>query len=260
MERLQHFIELRSRNGVTLRQQGKGTPVFVFPGMEGSGESCLHLVVPVVSGHNEYSIVLVDYSQEQHHTFEALIETIHGLISEMAGNGSCLFWAQSFGNLLATSVAAKGGISVERFILVSPFTELPPWKIMMGVLPLYITPNVIYQATIKPLGQYVFGPAGDQADHIFFDALKRSTVPTVRRRTNWLSGRNFQDTFTAISVPAHVCLGERDRLVNLPEQRAFFEHLEVRNPLFKVTIIPGSGHVVLPSKVVEKAIQILRNF
>jgi hypothetical protein len=34
--------------GVTLRSWGAGTPLFVFPGMEGSGESCLDLVASVV--------------------------------------------------------------------------------------------------------------------------------------------------------------------------------------------------------------------
>jgi hypothetical protein len=29
--------------GIALREHGEGTPVIVFPGMEGSGESCLHL-------------------------------------------------------------------------------------------------------------------------------------------------------------------------------------------------------------------------
>ena len=72
-----------SANGVTLRECGKGKAVFVFPGMEGSGESCLHLAEPVINqaraGGTPYRLVLVDYAREEHDTLSDLIGTINQL-------------------------------------------------------------------------------------------------------------------------------------------------------------------------------------
>jgi alpha-beta hydrolase superfamily lysophospholipase len=240
--------------GVTLRHAGEGgrAPVFVFPGMEGSGESCLHLALPVLSGAESLRTVVVDYGPEKHASLDDLVSTAHRLVRAEAA-GPCLFWAQSFGNLLATLVAERGGLTVERFVLVSPFTRLPPWKAYLGALSLRVTPGFLYRATVGPLGRYLFGPAGDQPDHPFFGALRAAPVGDVQRRTSWLRGRRFEAAFERITAPAHVWLGVRDRLVDLEEQRAFFEALAARRANYNLSMIPGSGHVVLPSPAVASA-------
>jgi hypothetical protein len=87
-----------------------GSPVVFFPGMEGSGESCMHLVVPTLerlaargAGHR---LVLVDYADEQHTSFDALSDTIAALLAETpTAWADTTFWGQSFGNLMAVSVA-----------------------------------------------------------------------------------------------------------------------------------------------------------
>lgn len=242
---------IASRNGVTLRTRGEGKPVFVIPGMEGSGESCLHLAVPVLDAAPDHRLVLVDYGNEKHPTLEALAETVSALVAEVAGAAPCRVWAQSFGNLLA--VALAGQVAVERWAFVSPFTELPAWKAHGGTLSLAVTPSFLYRATIRPMGKYLFGPPGDADDHPFFDALYRAPVPTVRRRTSWLRGRDAQAAFEAVPGEVHVWLGALDRLVDLDDQRRRFAALAASRPHWHLSMIEGSGHVVLPTSAVETA-------
>jgi pimeloyl-ACP methyl ester carboxylesterase len=247
--------EGNSKNGVTLREFGRGKGIFIFPGMEGSGESCLHLAAPVIEQASSlgkpYRMLLVDYAHEAHKTFDELVETIHNLILEAAGQEQCIFWAQSYGNLLATGVSRRGGINIQKLVFVSPFTALPPLTTHLGTLLMYVTPTFLYRATIGPLGRYIFGPVGDQGKHPFFDALRRATSGVVRRRTGWLRSRNFSAHFTETPSPAKVWLGKRDRLVNLDEQSAFFTELARNRSDYQMSMIEGSGHVVLPGNVVS---------
>lgn len=240
-----------SRSGVTLRARGEGAPVFVFPGMEGSGESCLHLAVPVLESMPGRRLVLVDYGAEAHASFDGLAETVRGLVREVAGGEPCVIWAQSFGNLLA--VRLQGHVDVERWAFVSPFTKLPAWKAHGGTLSMALTPGPVYRATIRPLGRFLFGPTGSARAHPFFDALHAAPVAVVQRRTGWLRGRDAQAEFEAVTGPARVWLGARDRLVDLDDQRRLFAALAHARPDWTLTMMPESGHVVLPAPAVEAA-------
>ena len=247
-----------SRNGVTLRTAGEGTPVFVVPGMEGTGESCLHLAHPVVTASDAHRFVLVDYGAEVHDTIDGLLDTIAALIRD-ATDDRCVLWGQSFGNLLAAAVAERSSLPVERMLLVSPFTRLPNWRVALGVTALSLTPPPLYRATAKLGGRYLFGPAGDQPNHPFFDSLQRTPPRDVARRLNWLRRRSFADAFSTSSAPTHVWLGAEDRLVDLDEQTAFFSDLAAQQSDVHLTMIPYSGHVVLPSAAVASTRKQLRS-
>ena len=238
------------KNGVALRQRGEGAPVFVVPGAEGSGESCLHLALPVLDGAPGRRLVLVDYGAEAHPTFDALAETVAGLVAEAADGGPCRVWAQSFGNLLAVRLA--GRVEAERWALVSPFTRLPAWKAHLGTLSLAVTPRPLYRATSPPLSRWLFGPAGDASGHPFFDALREAPPGDVRRRTAWLRGRDAEPEFAALAGPVHVWLGARDRLIDLDDQRRRFAALAEARPDRHLSMLP-SGHVVLDSAAAEVA-------
>ncbi len=236
---------------MTLREHGDGETIFVFPGMEGSGESCLHLVAPVIerasSAGQRYRLVLVDYAEEEHARFEDLVTTMQVLVRDAARGEACIFWGQSFGNLLATGVPEQGGVAAQKFVLVSPFTALPPWRTHIGVISMYFTPTFLYRWTIGLVGKFTFGPVGDQGDHPFFDALRKGTPKGLRRRTGWLRSRTFEGRFNATPAPTKAWLGKRDRLVNLDEQRDFFGGLAESRSDYFLSMADGCGHVFLPS-------------
>ena len=258
MDPLSQLTPGPTHNGVTLRTAGQGTPVFVVPGMEGTGESCFHLAHPVLRDLDTYQFVLVDYGAEVHDSFDALVDTLITLIGGAAGD-HCVFWGQSFGNLLAAAVAEGSNLPVEQLLLVSPFTRLPNWKVALGVTVLSLTPPPLYRATARLGGRYLFGPAGDQPDHPFFDSLRRSPPRDVARRTNWLRKRSFASVFSGLSAPTRVWLGAEDRLVDLDAQKAYFSGLAGRRDHVELTMIPESGHVVLPSTAVASTREQLRS-
>jgi len=241
-------------HGVRLCEYGDGVPVFLFPGMEGSGESCLHLAVPVIQRAaavgQPYKLVLVDYSQEAHGTLDQLVATAHGLIRDAAAGARCVVWGQSFGNLLATGVVGSGAIVCHRLVLVSPFTALSTVMTGLSMASLFVTPTFLYRASSGLLGRYMFGPVGDQAQHPFFDALRQATPHTVRRRTSWLYRHDFSQRFRDTPAPTKVWLGKEDRLVNLEQQQTFFATLTMQRRDYALSMIEGSGHVLLPRHLI----------
>lgn len=248
-----------SRRGVRVWTRGAGAPVFVFSGLEGSGESCLHLVVPVLeAAAPDRELVLLDYSGEDHESFGDLVQTLHELVSERMADETapCWFWSQSYGNLLACSVLARRDMQPERHVLVSPFTRLPGWKPTLTVPTLAITPGFLYRLVIGAVAEWQFGPSRRNFDHPFFASLKGLTPRQLRIRTSWIRGRRYDALFETVfadqSTRRAVWLGEIDRLVDIDEQMTFFDELCTRTGAVRETI-DGAGHVVLPEAVIPVA-------
>jgi pimeloyl-ACP methyl ester carboxylesterase len=248
--------------GVRVVSRGQGRPVIVFSGLEGSGESCLHLVLPTVEvappGAPPQRPLLIDYAAEAHDTFEDLVATASRLVTDVVGNQRCALWCQSFGNLLGTQVALGSNLNIDKMVLVSPFTRLPAWKVARVVLgALRLTPGPLYRVFSGLIGRWQFGPAGGNGAHPFFASLKAITPPSLKRRAAWLHGRTFADNFRKLRAPRRAFLGSRDNLVDREEQRLFFESLA---PSIGLDMIAGSGHVVLPPPVIDDARAKLRHW
>lgn len=244
-------------NGVVLRTRGDGRPLYVLSGLEGSGESCLHLVVPAVdarAGTSPYPpvrVVLVDYAAEQHETFDQLVDTIAELVSNHQGTSpECDVWCQSFGTLLGASMIGRTGLAVERLVLVSAFRTLPAWKVWLGPPALRLAPEPLYRRTATPVSRWQFGPDGGNTGHVFYDALSRLTKDDLARRTAWLRGRSFEPEFRALRPGrGRVWLGSADRLERVGEEMAFFGTLAGRGGP-SLGVLDGAGHVVLPPAVI----------
>jgi pimeloyl-ACP methyl ester carboxylesterase len=251
-------------NGVTLSSFGEGRPVFLVPGMEGSGESCLHLAIPVVQALSKdglpHRLILVNYAAEEHETLEELTTTVRALMREAARNERCIIWGQSFGNLVAAQAGSRTGVDPVKFVFVSPFFSLPAVRLLLGTLSMRMTPEPVLRATIAPLGRYIFGPTGDNGDHPFFDALRRTAPAHMRRRTSWLESRLFTGAFTGLPAPTKIWFGRRDRLIARTEQMNFFTTLCRQREGYELSIVERSGHVVLPTIAVHRVRQELQTW
>ncbi|MHC2290367.1 alpha/beta fold hydrolase domain-containing protein [Bradyrhizobium barranii] len=239
-----------------------GDLLLVFPGMEGSGESCIEIVLAVLESLRiPQRLVLVDYSQECCDEFDELVDIIRDLIQRPSLNGilNARIWAQSFGNLLALSVLGRDQPQVQNFVSVSPFTQLPSWKLLPAVLTLKFTPTWAYRLSIGPIGRLVFGPVGDRPDHPFFEAMKRADAPTMMRRMSWLQNRSFAVQFEKNRRPTHIYIGLADRLIALRQQRSFFEKLRDGRETYRISDIPTSGHVIIPTETARNAVRKIVN-
>lgn len=252
-------------NGVRLFSRGRGRPVIIVSGLEGSGESCLHLTLPTIEvppeGAPAQRSLLVNYSLEDHATFEGLVNTSYRLVAKEVGDADCALWCQSFGNLLGTAIVERGPFRVQKTVLVSPFMRLPVWKTGLILRGLGLVPSPlfpIYDASTYFVGDWQFGPDGGNSMHPFFASLKALTPPTLARRAGWVRGRTFADNFRNLRGPRRAFLGTRDNLIDLEEQRLFFDSLA---PAIGLEMIEGSGHVPLPPPVIVDArIQLRRWF
>lgn len=245
--------------GVVLHRRGRGIPLVVVPGMEGSGESCMHLVertVDELAGRGiDIQTLLVDYSRERHASLGALSQTIADLVHNEVGPREVLIWAQSFGCLLATDMVHHEQLRVLSYVLVSPFRALPQAVLEASYWSMAVTPEFIYRRTAAPLGRQLLGPTGGHDEHPLFEALTRGGSEGARRRTGWLRDPHFDLWFATTDAPTHVFLGELDRYLDLPDGRDFFGQLAAHRPNFSLTLVPGAGHVILPDPAVEQLTQ-----
>jgi pimeloyl-ACP methyl ester carboxylesterase len=252
--------ELGRADGVRLLARGSGPTVVVFPGMEGSGESCLRLASEVVlTGPGEGRLVMVDYAEERHRFMGALVETIAGLLEHHVGRVPLTLWGQSFGNLLLAGVAPLLASPVRATVLVSPFTGLPSMRTRMAHAVLSITPQALYSASATLVSRGVFGPAPRGTGEAFFAALGRMRIADLCRRVGWLCHGDMAGVFQSLPAPVGVWFADEDRLVDLPRQVAFFTAL-TRALGGRTTVLDGCGHVLLPERAVQVAIQEIRDW
>lgn len=244
------FVRANEENGVVIQTWGDGIPLVVIPGLEGNGHSCLHVIVPAIEELKEQGIAirlcLVNYSGEVHATLDTLTETIERLLQKTLADQELLVFSQSFGNLLMASIARRKKLSFKKLFLVSPFSSLPKLSIRLANLSMYVTPTWLYRRTIKPMGRYVFGPIGETSkDHPFFQALTQATSKQVRRETSWLVNINYEPVYREIDVPMTIILGQKDRLVNIKKEIAYFESLCSERSNCKLVLNENNGHVIL---------------
>lgn len=247
-----------SQSGVTIKIYGDGTPLLIFSGMEGSGESCLHLVNPVIQSlpnDTRYQLILLDYSLETHTSLEDLVTTMATLCDQTIGNHQAVYWGQSFGNILAVMVESKLK-RLKKGVFVSPFRELPRLVTHFGSTLLSLTPAFLFKATAKPFGRYMFGPPGDQPDHDFFAALAGMSLDDTVKRIRWMRNRDVSEHFENINnAPAKIWLGEKDRLVDLSKEKRYFTQLSKTNSNYALQMIANSGHVALDTNIVTNTAQ-----
>ncbi|MCH8330263.1 MAG: hypothetical protein IH946_02610 [Bacteroidetes bacterium] len=252
------FIDANEENGVVIQTWGEGVPLVVIPGLEGSGESCLHFIVPAVEELLEqgvsFQLCLVNYSSEMCKTVDDLSETIERLLQKTYQEKELLVFSQSFGNLLTAKIGSRARLPIKGIFMISPFMKVPYLLIRLAYLSMFMTPTWLYRATIKPLGRYVFGPTGKAGRfHPFFEALTRATSRHVRRQTGWLVPLNYETVYPELEVPVTIVLGRLDRLVNIEKEIANFESLCSKRNDWKLLINDNNGHVIFIQNEVDWA-------
>jgi pimeloyl-ACP methyl ester carboxylesterase len=228
----------------------------VVPGLDGGGESCLHLVLPVVrpaGGPPPATVWLVDTRAATEGSLDEVIDTVSRLLGDaLAGRREVTCWTQSFGAAVLALVLQRRPFDVGRLVLVSPFTRLAAWKVRSARVVTALTPTPLYRRAIPPLARVAFGPPGDDPDFPFFAGLARGTSTDLARRMGWLVGADFAPALTALpAVPTGVWFGARDRLIDRHRERDFFGALARSSGA--VSVVPDAGHVIVPTAAVDQA-------
>jgi pimeloyl-ACP methyl ester carboxylesterase len=245
------------RNGVALREYGRGAPFVFVPGMTGGGQATLHLAIAcaerAAQAGRPYRLILVDYTDEDHATLEALQETVLTLLRPAVGSERCLVWCESLGNLVGSPALLDAELNVGKRVLLSPFTRIPAGRLGLGLGLMAVSPAPLYRLAMGPMGHLMFGPAGDRPDHVFFSAVASVPVETSRRRSRWLWKRDFASAFASPRqpTPTKAWISSGDRLIQVEHETSFFGALAEERSDHALSIVEGGGHVITDSHLSE---------
>jgi len=252
------FRTIAERNGVALRAYGEGTPLIFMPGMTGGGQATLELAVRVAeqtaAAGRPLRLLLVDYTSEDHPTFDALRDTVEALVTPALGGQRTILWTESLGCLVTPSPRFDAAFNVHKRVMISAFGDIPQLPLRLGLVGMAIAPPPLFRWVMGPMGRWTFGPPGDSPDHVFFKSLQSLAPKVTRRRSAWLVARHFQAWFQGSTVPTKLWLGALDRLVGIERQRSFFGELAAQRPDFQLSIVEGGGHVVTDTRLVAQMV------
>lgn len=244
------------RNGVVLRESGRGAPLVFVPGMTGGGQATLELCVDVVedaaAAGAAYRMLLVDYTREAHASLDALRDTIDQLVGPAIRGERPIVWSESLGCVAVPPSRFDAAFQIRKRVLISAFGAVPQIPLRLGLIAMALSPAAIYRRVMAPMGRWLFGPAGDRPDHVFFAAVDETPPGVARRRSGWLKGRTFYDDFAATSVPSKLWLGATDHIVDIQRERAFFGQLARDRADFELAVIDGGGHVVTDTALLAR--------
>lgn len=231
-------------------------PVLVVPGLDGSVGTVSPLVQALA---RKRPVFLADYRTERNPTLELLSAEVAALVAE-AGLGKVDVVASSIGSIVAAQAIGDHAMVSGRIALVGPFTVLDSRR-LRGVKRLTeLMPRRLYQATAPLLMGWVCGPVGDGRRHPFFGWIRRSDAHQVAKRTGWEIDRDFTPEIKKLTQPVLVILGTDDRFVVSVGQEVAALSAALQNPDAEVRLIPGAGHVLLPSRAVSEAVRLIEHY
>jgi pimeloyl-ACP methyl ester carboxylesterase len=241
---------------VQLGAGGASPPLVAIPGIDGSSGSLL----PIVRGLAERRrVVVVDYTDEQATSVEQLSEEIARALRKELGEPVDLL-GQSIGTIFAAQLDAGSMIPSRRIVLCCTFTRLRWTALRLSNAMLRLTPSWLYRAIAPASMAIVCGPVGDGADHPFFAASRAARKEGIIKRTGWEIGRDFATDLARVRSPLLVLMGQKDRFVpnvgrEVEKLARLFDGRDAR-----VRLVPGAGHVVLPSGAIEFVIREIEGF
>jgi pimeloyl-ACP methyl ester carboxylesterase len=242
--------------GVRLHSVGQANgrpPLLAVPGLDGSIGSIEPLVERLAA---DRRVLVADYTAEHNATLEGLAAEI-AAAAEAEAPGEVDLLGQSIGTLMVAEIAAAGALPVRRVVLIGTFTRVRDASVRVADALSAIMPYALQRLTTPTLMAIVCGPVGDGRRHPFFAASRRSIFSRTRRRSAWQVGRDFSALLRRIDRPLLVLLGARDRFP--PPGDAARVRAEVE-PGGRVAVIPGAGHVVLPSQAIDIAAHEIAGF
>lgn len=232
-------------------------PLYAIPGLDGAIGS----VEPVVKRLAQTrEVIVVDYSRETQTSLEDLSAEIAATLR--AENRPALdLLGQSIGTILTAQVASQHHLPVRKVALMCTFTILR-WRLLRVVAAVTkLTPRWLYRLTSPLTIVMSCGPVGDGWRHPCFEGTRNSDQASVAKRTAWQIKRDFAIDLARIQQPLLILMGDSDRFV--PDAAREIERLRfifAARPAARVDVIPGAGHIFLPSLSIRLAVGKLAEF
>lgn len=244
-------------NLIRLGQQTDRPPLYAIPGLDGTIGS----VQPVVEQlARTREVIVVDYSAETNATLETLAaEIAENIRAEKRESFDVL--GQSIGTILAAQVATLHNLPARKVVLTCTFTILP-WTLLRFVVTVSkITPRWLYRLTSPLTIALSCGPVGDGWHHPCFAGTRQADPRVIAKRTAWQIDRDFAIDLARIQTPLLILMGDSDRFVpNARREIAKLRQLFANQPSAHVDVVPGAGHIFLPSMPIKFAVAKIDEF
>lgn len=241
---------------IEIGQKNDKNPLVAIPGIDGSIGSIEPIVNKLAQNRQ---VIVIDYSEENNKTLEALATEIADKIKSW-NIGRIDILGQSIGTILAAQVASLHGIQVGKVVFACTFTKLNWNKLKLSNFILRLTPDRLYKLSSPSIMAMVCGPVGDGKKHPFFEASKNSNKAGVIKRTRWEINKDFAEDLVKVDTPSLFLMGEKDRFVTSAKdeidrlKRLFTDHPA------KIVSIANAGHVLLPSAAISTAVTQIEKF
>ena len=232
-------------------------PLYAVPGLDGS----IGTVEPVVKDlAQRREVIVVDFSAETNPTLEALATEI---ATQIRAEGQSAFdiLGQSIGTIVAAQVATLHQLPARKVVLTCTFTILR-WRLLrLVVVLLKFTPAWLYRLTAPLTIALSCGPVGDGRQHPALTAARQADKGSAARRTAWQIDRDFAVDLARIQTPLLILMGDSDRFVpNARREIARLRQVFAQRPAARVDVIPGAGHIFLPSHSIQLAVARIEEF
>jgi pimeloyl-ACP methyl ester carboxylesterase len=232
-------------------------PLYVVPGLDGTIGS-VEPVVKRLAATRE--VFVVDYSGETQTTLEGLAAEIAASL-RAEGRPTFDLLGQSIGTILTAQVASLHNLPVRRVALTCTFTILR-WRLLRVVAAVTkVTPRWLYRLTSPLTISLSCGPVGDGGHHPAFEGTRNADQRSAAKRTAWQIDRDFAIDLARIQQPLLILMGDSDRFVpDATAEIAKLRRMFAGRADTRVDVIPGAGHIFLPSLAIRLAAAKIEEF
>ena len=221
--------------------EGRGRPVVLVPGMDGTGLLFYRQVPLLARTCRVASYALRDAAT----TMEQLVADLRAIVDAAAGHdGRAVIIGESFGGALAMSFALAEPDRIDRLVILNSFPHVaPPIRLHAAIAALRLLPWGAMTLVRRVTAARMHSP------HTHRDEVKRFLQLTARATRNGYVNRlrilttyDIRERLHDLRVPTLFLAADGDRLVRAVEQARF---MAARAPGAIVRVLAGHGHICL---------------
>jgi 3-oxoadipate enol-lactonase len=232
-----------------LQLVGRGTPVVLVPGMDGTGRLFYRQVPSLAAHHRVATHVLRDSTA----SMDVLVDDLATLIRGMTPTGEpAIVCGESFGGTLSMSLAVRHPELVRALVIINSFARfLPQHRLDAALLSLRLIPWGT-MALVRRLTAFRLHSRFTHRDELrrFHQAMRFTTREGYLNRLRILKQYDMRPHLASIAAPTLFVASTHDHLVPAMEQA---EYMAARVPNAQLHVLEGHGHICLIAPGVDLA-------
>jgi pimeloyl-ACP methyl ester carboxylesterase len=221
--------------------EGRGEPVVLVPGMDGTGELFYRQVPLLAKSYRVATYALRDAADRM----DVLVEDLSGVVERVSGDErSAIVIGESFGGTLALSLAIARPERVRALVVLNSFPYFAPRaRLYLALAGLSVMPwgmmAMVRRATAAALHS---GHTHHHEMRRFLELTRRATRHGYLNRLRILMHYDVRSSLPRLHMPVLFLASEHDHLVPSVKQALL---MAAHVPGAAVQILDGHGHICL---------------